>query len=218
MRLALTALLLLATPALADDGVELFVDKGDTYVRAGSDSGLQRGTSLNVIAKGGKRIGAAIVMEVWPALARVNLDESARADKSPSKYVTVAKAAAPAVPEPSAPPPPPPAPAAQNELKRVPAVAASPAAPPSPAGLKGFAKYAGVGPWTALQVFNENNFDWTHCNVTMMPMASSYFMQYLRAGDHEMIGRSNFSNRDYDGDPTSVRLKCAQGEGTIPVR
>ena len=206
MRLTVSVLLLLlAAPALADDGVELFIDKGDTYIRAGSDSGLQRGTALEVVAKGGKRIGSAVVMEVWPSLARVNLYEAARADKSASKYVTLSKApAAPAAP--SAPPPPPPAP---------PPPAQKPAAP---AALKGFAKYGGAGPWTALQVFNENDYDWTNCTVTMMPMNSSYFMKYLRAGDHEMIGRGNFSNRDYSGDPTSVRMKCAQGEGTIPVR
>lgn len=185
-----------AVPALADDGVELFVDKGETFIRAGSDAGLQRGAALPVVAKGGKRIGTATVLEVWPALSRVSLDEASRADKTPAKYVTLAAKA-------EAPPP---------------AAPAQPVAPPPPTGLRGFAKYGWAGPWTVLQVFNENTYDWTDCTVTMMPMSSSYQMKFLQAGDHEMISRSNFSKRDFDGDPTSVKLKCTQGEGTIPVR
>src|SRR5438132_14177317 len=96
----LSLLLLLAAPALAQE-IEIFVDRNETYVRAGADLGLQRGASLDVVAgKGGKKIGAATVMETWPSLARVNLDEPARTDKAPKKYVTLQKAAA----EPTAPP------------------------------------------------------------------------------------------------------------------
>ena len=67
-------------------------------------------------------------------------------------------------------------------------------------------------------MFNENGFDWTGCTVTMLPMKASYQMKYLRAGDHEMIGRSNFSDRDFEGDPKSVRMECQQGQATLPIR
>jgi len=90
--------------------------------------------------------------------------------------------------------------------------------PPPPVGLRGYAKYGGGGLWYALQVFNENTYDWTDCTVTMMPMGSSYQLKYLQAGDHEMIAKSNFSKTDFSGEPTSVKLKCTQGEGTISVR
>ena len=198
-------LLVVAAPASAED-FEIFVDRGETYVRAGSDHGVQRGTAVTVVAKGGKKLGTATVMETWPALARVSLDEAARGDKSASKYVSLGRA-----PEPSAPPPPPP----QGEKRK-------PLPSSSTVGdigvLKGYARYGGAGPWTALQVFNENDFDWTQCTVTMQPMNASYEMKFLRAGDHELIGRSNFTNRDFDGDPTSVRMKCMQGQATLPIR
>ncbi len=196
MRSALLVVLL-AVPAFAEE-FEVFVDRGDTYVRAGSDQGLQRGVAVTVVAKGGKKLGSATVMETWPALARISLDEAARSDKSASKYVSLAAAAAKAA-EPVAPPPPPPPPAAGGALK-------------------GFAKYGGAGPWTALQVFNENGFDWNGCTITMLPVNASYQLKYLQAGDHELIGRSNFTNRDFEGDPTSVRVKCKEGEGTLPIR
>src|SRR4051812_19562061 len=91
--------LCIALPCLADE-VEVFTDRGETYVRAGTDLGLQRGVALDIVAgKGGKKIGTAMIMEVWPALARVNLDDPARGDKAPKKYATVgAKAAGGDVP------------------------------------------------------------------------------------------------------------------------
>lgn len=208
-------LVLLAAPALAQE-VELFTDRGETYVRAGTDQGLQRGSAVTVVAKGGKKLGTATVMETWAALSRVNLDEAARADKTPSKYVSFAPAKA-AAPEPVAPPPPPPPADADGKRKPLPSPP-PPEANAAPQGLKGFAKYGGAGPWTALQVFNENTFDWTSCTITMLPMKASYRMKFLRAGDHEMIGRSNFTNRDYEGDPTSFRAECQQGQATLPIR
>ena len=150
MRTTLMVLVLaVARTAFAEDA-ELFVDRGETFIRAGSDQGLQRGVAIDVLAgKGGKKVGSATVMEVWPSLARVNLDEGARTDKTPVKYATLgaAKAQPPVAPTP---PPPPPA----NANNRKPLGDPPPPPPPARGELKGRAVYGGAGPWTALQVIN----------------------------------------------------------------
>ena len=211
MRLTATIALLMAASALADDA-ELFLDRGETYVRAGSEQGLTRGTSVTVVAKGGKKIGTGTVMEVWPSLARVNLDQAASNDKTAAKYVSLGEkpAAAPS-PPPAAPtgavaaPPPPPPPAAEARK------------PAAGNALHGRATYGGAGPWTALQVFNNGSVDWHDCTVTMLPMNASYSLKGLRANDHELIGRSNFSNNEFSGDPTSARVTCREGVGDFPI-
>ncbi|MBL8956779.1 MAG: hypothetical protein JNK82_38755, partial [Myxococcaceae bacterium] len=175
------------------------------YLRAGSDSGLSRGSAVTVVTKDGKKVGTAMVMETWPQLSRVSLDEAAKADKTPNKYVSLTPKDAPPPPPAVAPPPPPPA-AADDK----------PAAPSGP--LKGYARYWGAGPWTVLQVFNENEFDWHDCKVTMVPMNATYRMKILRAGDHEAIGKSNFSRTDFSDNPSSVSLGCKEGPATLQMR
>jgi hypothetical protein len=210
MRTLLFAALLLSAPCLAED-IELFTDRGETYVRAGEGSGLQRGVSIDVVTKAGKKIGTAMVMETWPALARVNLDEAARTEKSAVKYAVVV---APKPPAPSPPPPPPSSPAPTSD-KRTPL--GPPSAGPQPGGLKGRAVYGGAGPWTALQVINESDIDWTQCRITLVPMKSSYNLLVLHARDHELIGRSNFTNPDFSGDPTSAQVICREGSAMFPL-
>ena len=206
MKLLRIAVLLCSFECLAQE-VELFTDKGETYVRAGSDSGLSRGTALTVVTKDGKKLGSVMVMETWPQLARVSLDEAARADKTPNKYVSLPNKAPP--PPPAAAPPPPPPPAATDK----PAEKAEAGGP-----LKGYARYWGAGPWTVLQVFNENEFNWHDCKVTMVPMIATYRMPLLRAGDHEAIGKSNFSRTDFSDNPSSVSLSCKEGPATLQMR
>jgi hypothetical protein len=58
--------------------LELFEDRGSTYVRAGSAEGLQVGSALEVLPQ-----GSGTVMEVWAHLARVNLDPAALANPPP---------------------------------------------------------------------------------------------------------------------------------------
>src|SRR4051812_4307355 len=79
-------LLALAPVALAQpkaNAVELFVDKGDTFARAGSEQGLKVGSALIVLGptigdtQERRRVGTATVLEVWGSLARVSLDADA---------------------------------------------------------------------------------------------------------------------------------------------
>src|SRR3954468_8556408 len=92
MTLALvTALALHANPNVVD----LFADKGDTFIKAGKKQGLKVGTDVTVL---GDRIGdtdeyraagSATVMEVWDSISRVSLDDEAK--KHPeAKHVKLA--------------------------------------------------------------------------------------------------------------------------------
>ena len=84
--------LLVVSLVLAQAGnIEVFSDRDETYVRAGAAQGLQVGQSLNVTSKDGKAVGSAVTLEVWDALARVHLDESAQKFHG-AKRVLVGKA------------------------------------------------------------------------------------------------------------------------------
>ncbi len=89
--LAMVSLFAMPQPALAQDAakdgprlVDLFVDRGDTFIRAGSAQGLKVGDSVPILgAKIGNTeerrvIGSAAVLEVWKTIARVNLDAGAK--------------------------------------------------------------------------------------------------------------------------------------------
>ena len=76
--------LFLAVVVAAQPSVEIFRDRGDFFVRAGTTQGLKVGDSLVVlgaeIASTGERrsAGNATVLEVWPQLARVSLNAAAQ--------------------------------------------------------------------------------------------------------------------------------------------
>jgi hypothetical protein len=213
------AVALVSLPCLADEA-ELFVDRGETYVRAGTNAGLDRGTSLEVVVNG-KRIGVATVMEAWPAMARVNIDEGARKDASANRRVVLpAKVggpppAAPTTPAtPTAPPPPPP-----SSGPRAPLPAGQGALPaPVPAGgpLMGHATWGGVGRWKMVRVFNEGTFKWSRCVLTLLPSNQNYSLADLRDHDQESIAWSNFKPEPGDVEPTSVRVHCAEGDASFP--
>ena len=94
-----------------------------------------------------------------------------------------------------------------------PAAASDAGRPPLPNGvLRGHATYKGAGPWMVLTVHNDESFDWTKCTVTL-PGGLTYNLNQLRAGDHESIALSNFTQqgpeRDLPRESTTVR--CTQG-------
>lgn len=89
--LVLVGLVAAPVPALAQDAaregpklVDIFVDRGDTFIRAGTAQGLKVGDSVPILgAKIGdteerRVVGSAAVLEVWKTIARVNLDAAAR--------------------------------------------------------------------------------------------------------------------------------------------
>lgn len=202
---------------------EIFVDRNETYVRAGTAQGLEQGSSVTVwgdliaTTKERRRAGTATVMEIWPSLARVNLDEAARADKAAKKYASFEPRKRVQVPTVlTAPPPPPtaaPAPASKDAgrapLKDPDAKPANPNAAPV---LKGHATFKGAGPFMVLSLFNDEAFDWNTCNLSL-PGGLVYTLPHLRAGDRESIALSNFVQQGPEREAIrdSVTVRCKQG-------
>src|SRR5262245_25444777 len=98
-RLALCAVLA-SSAASAQEAWETFNDKGGTFIRAGSKQGLAVGSELSMYKDGADATvqGTATVMEVWDALARLNLDSAAT--KAGAKFARLkgATVVPPAVP------------------------------------------------------------------------------------------------------------------------
>ncbi len=197
-------LLWMGAPALASE-VEVFVDRGELFVRAGAQAGLRVGDEVAILGarigetKERRRVGSAMVMEVWPSLARIAPDRAAASDKTPRKYAALS------TPEPvrsdaaasglTPPPPPPPA--------------------EEPTGMVGHAWFKGAGPWKLLMLYNDGASGWSRCNLRLQPGEMSYHLPSLRAGDHEAIALSNFSGERPEQDITRVAVTCAEGSVTI---
>jgi hypothetical protein len=85
--LTLFAVLALSLPAFAGskDTAEVFTDKGETFIRAGSRQGLVKGSKVTILGdrigdtQERREVGSASILESWPDLARVSLDSGAAA-------------------------------------------------------------------------------------------------------------------------------------------
>jgi hypothetical protein len=204
--------------AFADEPVEVFVDRNETYIRAGSASGLELGSMVTIwgdlipTTKERRRAGTATVMEIWPSLARINLDDAAKSDKAAKKFATFEpKRRGGAAAQPTPPPAPPPA-AAAPPPPPPPAAAPKPAAPTPGGIIKGHARFKGAGPWMVLTLWNDEAFDWTKCQLSL-PGGLIYTLNLLKAGDHESIALSNFVQQGPERDipRESVTVRCLQG-------
>jgi hypothetical protein len=89
MRALILAAVLLPAAALAQEAWEAFTDKGSIFVRAGSQQGLKVGTELSMFkdANDATPAGKATVMEVFDAMARINLDGASTAARA--KYARI---------------------------------------------------------------------------------------------------------------------------------
>ena len=68
--------------------VELFEDRGEMFVRAGTKEGLTVGSQVKLLGEEKRAIGSASVMEVWDSIARINPDVKAR--KGAPRFALVA--------------------------------------------------------------------------------------------------------------------------------
>jgi hypothetical protein len=203
----------------AQEPYEVFLDRGETYVRAGTANGLELGAMVTIwgdlipTTTERRRAGTATVMEVWPSLARINLDDAARTDKTAKKFASFDSKRRPTVAAantPLPPPPPPPPPAAPADGGR--AALSVPPPPGSAPILRGHAAFNGAGPWMVLRLWNDESFDWSKCSVTL-PGGLVYTLNHLKAGDRESIALSNFVQQGPERDvpKDSVTVRCAQG-------
>jgi hypothetical protein len=195
---ALIALLVLSQSPTID--AEVFVDRGETYIRAGEAHGLQVGIGLEVLdAKSRASIGTAVVMEIWESLARVSLD--AKATSHPTlKVVRVSKAAEPLPALAVAEPLPAPAPL-------------PPAQPPVANALIGHVTTNGA----RLIIYNSSNRDWHNCDVRL-PNSRHYRIGDLDAYRDEGVMLFRF---EHDGTPYTqsnwVTVQCREGVSRFPL-
>jgi eukaryotic-like serine/threonine-protein kinase len=212
---------LLGTAALAQTTeVELFTDKGDTFVKAGAQHGVQVGVELTILGDKiattdeRRRVGVGTVMEVWPTLCRLALDDAAKADKTAKRYVALSNGkvvtGAPVKADAK------PAKAEPKGDGRKP-LAAPPAPPPPPGlggpGLSGHATFGGAGPWKLMRVWNDGDGSWSNCRMALMPGNRVYQMPKLRGRDVESVALSNFKwqGPEVDVDHTWLDVRCAEG-------
>lgn len=205
----MTALLLAVLCAQAP---EVFVDRGETYVRMGYAQGLTRGVTLDIVsAQDSKPLGTAVVMEVWDGLARVSLDTASLAFKGLRLARPRAVSPQPAPPpqrQPDVAPPPPPPP-----------VVPGPGAPPQQLS-PGRALHArvqisgGLVDARRFIIYNLDNFDWHNCKIRLPDGRGYDRMEELRAQSDEGIMMFRFepgmAMRDASG---LVTVYCSEGAG-----
>lgn len=210
---ALLALMVLSQGPNTD--AEIFVDRGETFIRAGSANGLAVGAGLEVLdAKKREPVGTAVVMEVWESLARVNLDSKSVAYAA-LKVARVKKgevAAAAAQPEPAAKAPAPvPAPVVVRSTP-IPV-------PTGPNTLDGFVTITGADRGRRVIIKNRSNRDWHNCDVRLAD-GRHYWIGDLDTGDDEGVMLFRF---EHDGPPPTqplfegVAVMCREGAGKFPI-
>ncbi len=81
-----------AFPARADGDVtfKTFSDKGEVYVRAGTNEGFHKGTVVVIENARHQKVGTAVVLDVWPSMAHLVLDEQASRG-GPNLYVSLVR-------------------------------------------------------------------------------------------------------------------------------
>jgi hypothetical protein len=187
----------IAAGAAADEQVEVFTDKGEIFLRAGAANGLIVGGTVPIVGAERKKLGSATVMEVWPQLARVSLDDAARADKSPKKYALLVRKK-----ELSAPPPPP--------------TVTTTVAPPAVGAITGHATFRGIGHFRVLVLTNDDDKQWHRCTLSL-PGNLIYMLDELEPHDHESVSITRFELRGIERDvPIDfVSVSCREGTGTF---
>ena len=201
---ALIALLVLTQSPNTD--AEIFVDRGETYIRAGRSNGLEIGSALEVLdAKTRQPVGSGLVMETWESLSRVSLDSKAVA-YVPLKVARVGRRLDPVA-------------QAQPELLPVapPPVGAQPGRPGM--WLEGAVTITGAGEGRRVIIKNRSNRNWHSCDVRL-PNGKHYFIGDLDEGDDEGVMLFRF---DYDRTiPEPARMEgitvvCREGTGRFPI-
>ncbi len=214
---AILALLVLSQSPNTD--AEIFLDRGETYIRAGQLNGLEVGAALEVLdAKSRQPVGTAAVMEVWESLSRVSLDSKSVA-YAPLKVARVGKRAevvALPVPQVQAQP----QPQAADPLGPVPPVNSKPV----PAGEKGMwldgqVKITGVSEGRRVVIKNRSNRDWHNCDVRL-PNGKHYYIGNLDEGEDDgvMLFRFEYERGVAPPPPTEgITVLCREGTGRFPI-
>ncbi len=211
---------------------ELFMDRGERFIRAGRAEGLNVGARVQVVtaAKGKWReqVGEATAMEVWPHLARLAVEIGPVQPKEAlfGAFDPRAKpprlAARPGRGELEPPAPPPAVTTAATEPPKVePAKAEEPPPPPKPVArtLKGRAWFSGMGPLKRVNLQNNDNVGWNRCEVRL-PTNQRYVFDAIPAGESDVTLLRKFvqDGVEKDVDIDFVTVKCQEGTASFPIR
>jgi hypothetical protein len=211
----ISALLAVALTQAPNAEPEVFIDRGETYVRMGFAQGLTKGVTVEIVSADKKAVlGTAVVMEVWDSLARINLDSTSAAFKG-LKHARLRGAGPTGVVQPPAPPPPPP-----STPGRTPA---TPPPPPPTTAVSGrrlngrVTISAGALEARRVIVSNQDSFDWHGCKV-ILPDGRAYLLTELRSYSEDGIMMFRFEVGEALRDPQGlVTIRCQEGEGRYAV-
>lgn len=207
-----------------ENAFEVFEDRGNHFVRAGSEDGVSMGTEVQMVgpadAEGRRPLyGKALVMELTgPHLARLNSDAKPQAEGAlfasftPEPVKAVEKPAEKPRTTTRRPNTRTPAPAVAAPA---PEVAAAPAPPP----LRGRAEITGFGPLRRLVIFNRDQRPWTNCDLRL-PSNKHYVLDRLKGGDQEAIAMMKFKQdgTEHDRENTWLNVKCNEGTAQFTLR
>ena len=187
-----------AGPALdVKKSAPLFADGDKTFARAGSEDGLKVGVELKVVGpqnKDGKRplLGAATVLEVFPKMARLSLDDAAA--HAPGERAVALESVA--------------------EVKPVDTKKPAP-------GVK-VALNAALNlvqePRRAVRLKNNGSFTFTRCSVLIPGQRQADFASLPAGMSREIMLDAFAENRSAPVLDNQVRLTCAQGSITLPAQ
>lgn len=188
----------------------MFQDGQEHFVRVGSKQGLEMGSVLTVVGppvKGGKRrkLGEATVVEVWPGLARVSLDEGARTESG--KHFAVV---------PDAP--------VKPEAPVEPVVAEAEAEAPAPVAettkpLVGRATFSGFGMFREVTLSNTDTRTWNKCKIALSKRRSYDFGALAPGGQRGALVRQFRIDANVPFlQKGRLYIQCDEGEATFYVR
>ncbi|HZI13930.1 MAG TPA: hypothetical protein VE153_26415 [Myxococcus sp.] len=195
--LVLVSLAAMPLSAMAQDAakegpkmVGLFVDRGDTFIRAGTAQGIKVGDSVPILGdkigntEERRVVGSAAVLEVWRTIARVNLDEKARSTEG-EKFAQVG---------------------ADTATSKV------------STSLRGRASASGVAKLRRITVYNDSGVTWRNCDVRL-PNNKRYILAQLapRSSEGIMLFRFNQDGVERDIPTTYVDVRCSNGEARFPL-
>ncbi len=203
--------------AARPDVVDVFVDKGDTFIRAGSAHGVRVGMNLAIVgpaAEGGTErpsLGHASVMQVWEGIARVSLDSTAQASAG-ARFARL------------------PSKASVNRPPRAPKAPPAVAQPTQPAEPRGPTRApAGAGSTPAavlvgeahirfpkrVAILNKSDIAWTGCSLTLND-GRQYSGFHVGPWRDDTVRIGAFIP-DLDEVPTFVDVRCAQGSARFVI-
>ena len=178
----------------------LFADGEKVFARAGAEDGVKVGVEAQIVGaqtKGGKRphLGAATVLEVFPKMARLSLDDSAAA-ASGEKWISLDVAEGKPDPKPA-------------DVKK-----------PAP-GVK-VALNATLllvqAPRRAVRLKNNGAFGFTRCSVLIPGQRQTDFPSLPAGMSREILLEAFVVNPSAPALDNEVRLTCAQGSIALPAQ